>query len=50
MSVKAIIWYYQQLLAYPQQDEILAGDITYAQLAERLRRGVFMPPPWCLLE
>ena len=44
MSVQAVIWYYQQLLAYPRQDEILAGDISYAQLAERLRRGVFIPP------
>ena len=44
MSVKAIIWYYQQLLAYPQQDETIAGQATYSWLAEQLRRGSFVPP------
>ena len=44
MSVKAIIWYYQQLLAYPQQDETIAGQATYSRLAEQLRRGSFVPP------
>ncbi len=43
MTVEGIILYYQRLIYHEKQDEEVVSGLTYAELTDQLRQGIFTP-------